>query len=78
MPMNDAQNASMQAMMKMHMPMMATHMIKNPDLAFNCGMIVHHQGAIDMANVVIKFGKDEASRRWRRRSSRIRRPRSRR
>lgn len=43
------------------MPMMATHMIKEPDLAFNCGMIVHHQGAIDMANVVIKFGKDEAS-----------------
>ncbi len=61
MPMNDAQKASMQAMMKMHMPMMATHMIKDPDLAFNCGMIVHHQGAIDMANVVIKFGKDEAS-----------------
>lgn len=61
MPMNDAQKASMQAMMKMHMPMMATHMIKNPDLAFNCGMIVHHQGAIDMANVVIKFGKDEGS-----------------
>lgn len=61
MPMTEAQKASMQAMMKMHMPMMATHMIKGPDLAFNCGMIVHHQGAIDMANVVIKFGKDEAS-----------------
>ncbi len=61
MTMTAAQKASMQAMMKMHMPMMATHMIKEPDLAFNCGMIVHHQGAIDMANVVIKFGKDEAS-----------------
>lgn len=61
MQMTEAQKASMQAMMKMHMPMMATHMIKDPDLAFNCGMIVHHQGAIDMANVLIKFGKDEAS-----------------
>lgn len=59
--MTDAQKASMQAMMKMNMPMMATHQIKDPDLAFNCGMIVHHQGAIDMANVEIKFGKDEAS-----------------
>lgn len=61
MPMTDAQKASMQAMMKMHMPMMATHRIKDPDLAFNCGMIVHHQGAIEMANVEIKFGKDAES-----------------
>lgn len=61
MPMTEAQKASMQAMMKMHMPMMATQHIKDPDLAFNCGMIVHHQGAIDMANIEIKFGKDAAS-----------------
>ncbi len=59
--MTEAQKASMQAMMKMHMPMMMTHQIKDPDLAFNCGMIVHHQGAIDMANVEIKFGKDAMS-----------------
>jgi uncharacterized protein (DUF305 family) len=59
--MTEAQKASMQAMMKMHMPMMMTHHIKDADLAFNCGMIVHHQGAIDMANVEIKFGKDAMS-----------------
>ncbi len=59
--MTEAQKASMQAMMKMHMPMMMTHHIKNPDLAFNCGMIAHHQGAIDMANIEIKFGKDAMS-----------------
>ena len=59
--MTEAQKASMQAMMKMHMPMMMTHQIKDVDLAFNCGMIVHHQGAIDMANVEIKFGKDAMS-----------------
>jgi uncharacterized protein (DUF305 family) len=59
--MTEAQKASMQAMMKMHMPMMMTQHIKDADLAFNCGMIVHHQGAIDMANVEIKFGKDAMS-----------------
>lgn len=62
MAMTEAQKASMQAMMKMHMPMMATHRIKDPDLAFNCSMIVHHQGAIDMAVIELKFGKDPASR----------------
>ena len=30
----------------------------NADRDFVAGMIAHHQGAIDMANVVIKFGKD--------------------
>ncbi len=28
------------------------------DRDFIAGMIAHHQGAIDMANVVLKFGKD--------------------
>lgn len=61
MVMTDAQKASMQAMMKTQIPVMATNYIKEPDIAFHCGMIVHHHGAIDMANMVIKFGKDEAS-----------------
>jgi uncharacterized protein (DUF305 family) len=60
--MDDAQKASMQAMMKMHRPMMAAHMIKDPDLAFNCGMMVHHQGAIEMAKIELEFGKDQTTR----------------
>ncbi len=35
--------------------------IKDPDLAFNCGMIAHHQGAIAMSEVELKLGKDEKS-----------------
>jgi uncharacterized protein (DUF305 family) len=34
----------------------------DPDAAFILGMIPHHQGAIDMAEIVLKFGKDPQSR----------------
>ena len=33
-------------------------MAADPDVAFVCGMIPHHQGAIDMAKVVLQYGKD--------------------
>jgi uncharacterized protein (DUF305 family) len=59
--MDEAQKASMAAMMKMHPAMMQGMMAKDPDVAFACGMIAHHQGAIDMAEVELKFGdNDEA------------------
>ena len=54
--MNEAQKGYMEAMMKMHGPMMTANMAKDSDVAFVCGMIAHHQGAIDMANVVLKTG----------------------
>jgi uncharacterized protein (DUF305 family) len=59
MQMDEAQTSYMDAMVRMHGPMMAAHMIKDPDLAFNCGMIAHHTGAIDMAKVVLDHGKDD-------------------
>ncbi|HEX6119430.1 MAG TPA: DUF305 domain-containing protein [Dongiaceae bacterium] len=60
--MDDVQMANMKAMMAMHRAMMQAMTIKDPDLAFNCGMIPHHQGAIAMAEAELKMGKDEESR----------------
>lgn len=46
----------------MHEGMAEAATIEDPDLAFNCGMIAHHQGAIAMAEAELKSGKDAASR----------------
>lgn len=50
------QKAGMAGMMQMNKDMMQGMMKKDPDVAFVCGMIAHHQGAIDMANVELKYG----------------------
>jgi uncharacterized protein (DUF305 family) len=47
---------------EMHAAMTLAAAIPDPDLAFNCGMIVHHQGAIQMAETELRDGKDDASR----------------
>lgn len=47
------------AMENMHGPMMTAMMIPDPDMAFACGMIPHHQGAIDMAQTVQENGQDQ-------------------
>jgi len=49
------------AMHGMHGAMPAQY-VGDPDGEFARGMIPHHQGAIDMADVVLKFGKDPAVR----------------
>jgi uncharacterized protein (DUF305 family) len=46
------------AMDKMHAGMMASEYTGNADVDFVRGMIPHHQGAIDMAEVELANGKD--------------------
>ncbi|ACM03846.1 CopM family metallochaperone [Cereibacter sphaeroides] len=46
---------------KMMISMPAMHegmMMEDADVAFACGMIAHHQGAIDMAEVLLEHGDD--------------------
>lgn len=45
--------------MGMHDKMMAGVHHENADAAFALGMIPHHQGAIEMAKIELKYGKDE-------------------
>ena len=41
------------------MPAMHEGMMnEDADVAFACGMIAHHQGAIDMAQVLLEHGDD--------------------
>jgi uncharacterized protein (DUF305 family) len=56
--MDDAHKSLMQAMQRMNPAMMQGIMVKDTDLAFTCGMMAHHLGAIEMAKVEIKYGKD--------------------
>ena len=52
-----ATNAYADAMDKMMADMMVPY-TGDPEIDFARGMIPHHQGAIDMARVVLKHGKD--------------------
>lgn len=59
--MGEHQKAFMEGMMQTHDPMMQGMMAEDPDVAFLCGMIPHHQGAISMARVELEHGdSDEA------------------
>ncbi|KQT95473.1 DUF305 domain-containing protein [Rhizobium sp. Leaf453] len=57
--MTDYQKESMEGMKSMHMNMMQGMMKKDADVAFVCGMIAHHMGAISMSKAELKFGDNE-------------------
>lgn len=54
--------AYQQVMERMHGPMMQGVAHPDPDAAFVLGMIPHHQGAIDMAEIQLRYGRDEQNR----------------
>ena len=54
--MAEHQKALMQGMMQTHDPMMQGMMADDPDVAFACAMIPHHQAAINMAEVELEQG----------------------
>lgn len=52
-----ASAAYLEANQKMHAAM-TQNLTGNADVDFVAGMIPHHQGAIDMAKIVLTYGKD--------------------
>jgi uncharacterized protein (DUF305 family) len=54
-----AMQGLMHAIDAMHAPMVQAVSAQDADVAFTCAMIVHHQGAIAMANVELDQGKDK-------------------
>jgi uncharacterized protein (DUF305 family) len=55
---------NMEAMDRMHGPMMEAAKLADPDEAFVRSMIPHHQGAIDMARIELKYGKDAVAKKF--------------
>ena len=56
--MDEAHATLVAGMDTMNRDMTMGSMAKNLDVAFVCGMIPHHQGAIDMAKAELKYGND--------------------
>jgi uncharacterized protein (DUF305 family) len=62
MPTDEAHKALAAVMAKMQAEMSAGIQATDIDIAFNCAMIPPHQGAISMARVELKYGKDPENR----------------
>lgn len=52
------QQELMASMNEMHQDMMKGMESQDPDIAFVTGMIPHHKGAVKMAEIELKYGKD--------------------
>jgi uncharacterized protein (DUF305 family) len=61
-PMDKAHQDLMQGMDTMSAQMNEGMMASDLDVAFVCGMLPHHQGAIDMARAELAHGKDPFAR----------------
>jgi uncharacterized protein (DUF305 family) len=57
-PMDEAHTAMMAGMAAMNANMDKGMSAKDIDVAFICGMLPHHQGAIDMAKAELQYGDD--------------------
>ena len=57
-PTDDAHKALMSGMDTMHKDMDQGMQANDIDVAFICGMLPHHQGAIDMAKAELQYGDD--------------------
>jgi uncharacterized protein (DUF305 family) len=57
--MGEHQKAMMDGMMATGDQMMQGVMANDPDVAFACGMIPHHQAAINMAQAELEYGDDD-------------------
>jgi uncharacterized protein (DUF305 family) len=56
-------NKDLMAGMRKTMPLMMQGMTSaDPDVAFICGMIGHHIGAVEMSKTELKYGKNEEAR----------------
>ena len=60
--MDEGHQALMAGMGKMNADMDAGMQAEDIDVAFICGMIPHHQGAIDMAKAELQYGDDPFAR----------------
>jgi len=56
--MTDFQRENMEKMAVTMPAMMEGMMHEDPDVAFACAMIAHHQGAVDMARIQLDHGED--------------------